>query len=157
VYPGSFDPITRGHVELVERAARCFGRVIVAVGQHPTKAGYFSVAERLALVEQSIAHVRNAEAEAFGGLAVEFCRARGARVIIRGLRAVGDFELEFQMGMANRDLAPEIETVFLLPAFDQQFVSSSLIREIAQHGGDFARYVPEPVARAMDARRREGR
>jgi pantetheine-phosphate adenylyltransferase len=152
VYPGSFDPITRGHLEVVERSARLFDRVIVAVGQHPTKKGYFSVSERVELIEQSIEHVSNASAAAFEGLVVEFCRARGARAIVRGLRAVGDFEPEFQMGMANRGLAPEIETVFLLPHPEQQFISSSLIREIAGYGGEFERYVPEPVARAMHAR-----
>lgn len=152
VYPGSFDPITRGHLEVVERSAKLFDRVIVAVGQHPTKKGYFSVAERVDLIEQSIEHLDNASAAAFEGLVVEFCRTHGARAIVRGLRAVGDFEPEFQMGMANRGLAPEIETVFLLPHPEQQFISSSLIREIAGHGGEFERYVPEPVARAMHAR-----
>lgn len=152
VYPGSFDPITKGHVSILERSARLFGRVIVAVGQHPTKPGYFTVEERVALIEESIAHVPNASAAAFHGLVVEFCRNRGARAIVRGLRAIGDFEAEFQMGLANRDLAPEVETVFLLPHPEQTFISSSLIREIAGHGGDFERYVPDPVAGAMRAR-----
>ena len=152
VYPGSFDPMTCGHLEIVERSARIFERVIVAVGRHPTKPGYFSVAERVELVGRCIAHIRNAEATSFDGLVVDFCRSRGARVLIRGLRATSDFEPEFQMGLANRDLAPEIETVFLIPRPEQQFVSSSLVREIAGHGGRFEPYVPQPVIEAMRAK-----
>jgi pantetheine-phosphate adenylyltransferase len=152
VYPGSFDPITGGHVEIVERALRLFDEVIVAVGKHPTKPGFFPVEERCALITASIAHLPRARADHFEGLVVAFCRARGATAILRGLRAHGDFEPEFQMALANRDLAPELETVFLIPSPAQQFVSSSLIREIAHHGGDFARYVPAPVAEAMHRR-----
>ncbi|MBK8261513.1 MAG: pantetheine-phosphate adenylyltransferase [Nannocystis sp.] len=152
VYPGSFDPITCGHVEIVERAAQIFDEVIVAVGRHPTKPGYFNVDERCALITTCIAHIPGARTAFFGGLVVEFCRAQGATVIVRGLRAIGDFEPEFQMGLANRDLAPEIETVFLIPRPEQMYVSSSLIREIASHGGDYQRYVPQPVADAMAAR-----
>jgi pantetheine-phosphate adenylyltransferase len=149
VYPGSFDPITGGHVEIVERACRLFERVIVAVGKHPTKPGFFSVDERVALISASLAHLPRARADRFEGLMVNFCRAQGAGVIVRGLRAHGDFEPEFQMALANHDLAPDIETVFLIPQPDQQFVSSSLIREIAVHGGNFERYVPAPVAEAV--------
>jgi pantetheine-phosphate adenylyltransferase len=136
----------------VERAANVFDRVIVAIGRHPTKAGYFTVTERCALIAESIKHVKNASADHYDGLMIDFCRVQGARVIVRGLRAVADFESEFQMGMANKDLAPEIETVFMIPSADLQYVSSSLIREIASHGGDFARYVPAPVAKAMQKR-----
>lgn len=149
VYPGSFDPITLGHVEIVERGLRLFDRVIVAIGKHPTKPGYFPIDERIALITESIAHLPGARAERFEGLVVEFCRASGAGVILRGLRAHGDFEPEFQMALANRDLAPDIETVFLVPRPEQQFVSSSLIREIAAHRGRFERYVPAPVAAAV--------
>lgn len=152
VYPGSFDPITLGHVEIVERAARVFDAVIVAVGRHPTKPGYFPVDERIALIAASVAHVAAARAAHFTGLVVDFCRREGAAAIVRGLRATSDFESEFQMGLANRDLAPDVETVFLIPRPEQMYVSSSLIREIAAHGGDFARYVPAPVAAAMRAR-----
>jgi pantetheine-phosphate adenylyltransferase len=153
VYPGSFDPMTCGHLEIVERSARIFEHVIVAVGRHPSKPGHFSVAERVELVSRCISHLRNAEATFFEGLVVDFCRSRGARVLIRGLRATSDFEPEFQMGLANRDLAPEIETVFLIPRPEQQFVSSSLVREIAGHGGRFEPYVPAPIAAAMHAKR----
>ncbi len=157
VYPGSFDPITRGHVEIVERALRIFERVIVAVGRHPSKPGFFAVEERCELITASIAHLPRAHAQHFEGLVIDFCRASNASVILRGLRAHGDFEPEFQMALANRDLAPTIETVFMIPQPAQQFVSSSLIREIAHHGGDFERYVPGPVAEAMHRRALRGK
>ncbi|MCA9637178.1 MAG: pantetheine-phosphate adenylyltransferase [Myxococcales bacterium] len=152
VYPGSFDPITRGHLEIVERATHLFDEVIVAVGRHPTKRGFFSVEERCALIDAAVSHLPRVRTAFFGGLVVEFCRAQGARAIVRGLRAIGDFEPEFQMGLANRDLAPESETIFLIPRPEQMYVSSSLIREIASHGGDYERYVPPQVAEAMRAR-----
>ncbi|MCA9692592.1 MAG: pantetheine-phosphate adenylyltransferase [Myxococcales bacterium] len=149
VYPGSFDPITLGHVEIVERALGLFDRVIVAVGKHPTKKGFFSIQERCELITASIAHLPRAEAAHFDGLMVNFCLQRGARAILRGLRPMGDFEPEYQMALANRDIAPGIETVFMIPQPSQQFVSSSLIREIAHHGGEIQRYVPGPVYEAM--------
>ncbi|MEM6996903.1 MAG: pantetheine-phosphate adenylyltransferase [Myxococcota bacterium] len=152
VYPGSFDPITMGHIDILERAVGLFDEIVVAIGQHPSKAGYFSAEERAQLVTRSTEHLPSVRVEAFSGLVVELCRTLGARVIVRGLRAVGDFEPEFQMGLANRELAPEIETVFLIPQADRMYVSSSLVREIAGHGGDFSRYVTEPVAKAMLAR-----
>lgn len=152
VYPGSFDPITLGHVEIVERSARLFAKVLVAVGQHPHKRGFFTTEERVDLISKSIETIPNAEACAYEGLTLDFCRARGATVIIRGLRAVADFDGEFQMGLANRDLAPEIETVFLIPRPSLQFISSSLIREIAMYGGNFSRYVTKPVEEALRAR-----
>jgi pantetheine-phosphate adenylyltransferase len=152
VYPGSFDPITNGHVHIVERAVRMFDRVVVAVGRHPTKPGFFSVEEREALIARSLAHVERARAASFTGLVVDFCRSQGARVIVRGLRAVGDFEPELQMGLANRTLAPEIETVFLIPGAEHMFISSSLVREIAGHRGHFQPYVPPVVAEALARR-----
>lgn len=156
VYPGSFDPITLGHADIVERAARLFDRVIVAIGRHPTKRGFFETDERRELAERSLTHVPNVTVATFSGLVVDFCRAQGARVVVRGLRATGDFEPEFQMGLANRDLAPEIETVFLIPPASHMYVSSSLVREIAGHGGDFERYVSEVVAEAVRLRARIG-
>lgn len=152
VYPGSFDPITVGHLDILERAVGLFDEVIVAIGQHPSKRGYFSVDERIELVTESTKEIGGVRVESFTGLVVEFCRSKGAQAIVRGLRAVGDFESEFQMAMANRDLAPGIETVFLVPHPDRMFVSSSLIREIAGHGGDFERYVSPAVGKAMRAR-----
>ncbi len=156
VYPGSFDPITLGHVDIVERASRLFDRVIVAIGHHPSKRGFFPVEQREALARQSIAHVPGVQVGHFDGLVVDFCRREGARVLVRGLRATGDFEPEFQMGLANRDLAPEIETVFLIPPASHMYVSSSLVREIALHGGDFERYVAPVVAAAVRERARGG-
>jgi pantetheine-phosphate adenylyltransferase len=152
VYPGSFDPITLGHIEIVERAAGLFDEVVVAVGHHPTKPGFFSFEERVALIERSCAHIENARAAHFTGLMIDFCAQIHARVIVRGLRAAGDFEPEFQMALANRELDPKVETVFLIPEPEKQFISSSLIREIASHGGPFQRFVPEPVAEAMERR-----
>jgi pantetheine-phosphate adenylyltransferase len=152
VYPGSFDPITLGHLEIVERAASLFDEVVVAVGHHPTKPGFFKFEDRVRLIERSISHIRNARAAHYSGLMIEFCREVGARVIVRGLRAAGDFEPEFQMALANRELQPGVETVFLIPEPTKQFISSSLIREIASHGGSFQPFVPEPVAQAMCAR-----
>lgn len=152
VYPGSFDPITMGHLDILERAAGLFDRVVVAVGQHPTKQGYFPADLRCALAEKSTAHISNVSVQGFSGLVVDFCREQGATVIVRGLRATGDFESEFQMALANRELAPEIETVFLVPRPDRMFVSSSLVREIAGHGGNFEPYVTRAVAEAVRKR-----
>ncbi len=152
VYPGSFDPITLGHLDILERASRLFDRVIVAIGKHPTKRGWFDVAQRQQIAAESAEHLPNVEVAVFHGLVVDFCRANGATIIVRGLRATGDFEPEFQMGLANRDLAPQIETVFLIPGADRMYVSSSLVREIAGHGGNFEQYVTGPVARAIRGR-----
>ncbi len=152
VYPGSFDPVTNGHVDIVERSARIFDRVIVAVGQHPSKRGFFPADERVQLLADSLVHLDNVECTSFRGLVVRFCREQGASVIVRGIRAISDFEAEFQMGQANRQLAPGVETVFLFPEPNEQFISSSLIKEIASHGGAFEQYVPDPVASAMKAR-----
>ncbi len=157
VYPGSFDPITNGHLDILERAARLFDRVIVAVGEHPVKRGFFSTRERVALIEQSTRHLANVEAAYFEGLVVDFCDAVGASVIVRGLRAIGDFESEFRMALANRDLRPAIETMFLVPDPALMYVSSSLVREIAGHGGAFGRFVPAPVEAAIRARLSAGR
>ena len=149
VYPGSFDPMTLGHLDILERAAGLFDRVVVAVGQHPSKRGYFPPDVRRVLAEKSTAHLPNVSVEGFSGLVVDFCREQGATVIVRGLRATGDFESEFQMALANRELAPRVETVFLVPRPDRMFVSSSLVREIASHGGNFERYVTPDVAKAV--------
>ena len=152
VYPGSFDPITNGHLEIVTRAASLFDEVVVAVGRHPVKPGFFTHDKRVEMIEECIAHIPNARAAHYTGLMIEFCRSIGARVIVRGLRAAGDFEPEFQMALANRELEPKVETVFLIPEPTKQFISSSLVREIASHGGNFQGFVPEPVAIAMSAR-----
>ena len=161
VYPGSFDPITNGHVEIVERALHLFDRVIVAIGRHASKPGYFPIEERMELISASLMHLTHAPHQRpgrvvvaqFEGLVIRYAAAQGARAIVRGLRGHGDVEPEFQMALANRDMVPTIETVFLVPRPAQQYVSSSLIREIAHHGGEFERYVPAAVAEAMHRRR----
>jgi len=152
VYPGSFDPVTLGHLEIIERAARLFDEVVVAIGHHPTKPGFFTFEQRVALIDEATAHIPNVRSAHFTGLMIDFCRQVNARVIVRGLRAAGDFEPEFQMALANRALEPAVETVFLIPEPEKQFISSSLIREIASHGGPFQRFVPQSVARAIEAR-----
>ncbi len=157
VYPGSFDPITNGHLDILERAARLFDRVVVAVGEHPVKRGFFSTRERVELIEAATEHLPAVEAAYFEGLVVDFCRRIGACAIVRGLRAMGDFEPEFRMALANRDLAPNLETLFLVPDPALMYVSSSLVREIAGHGGDFGRFVPAAVERAIRARLAAGR
>jgi len=149
VYAGSFDPVTYGHTAIIERAARLYDRVTVAIGVNPKKQGLFSIEERLKLLEESLAHLSNVEVASFDGLLIEYCRRIEAGVVVRGLRLLTDFEYEFQLGLANRDLAPAIETVFMLTESEHVYISSSLVKEIAQNGGDFGRYVPPPVARVL--------
>ena len=144
-------------MDIVERAAGLFDEVILAVGKHPTKRGYFAFDRRVELIEASVGHLKNVRATHFDGLIVNFVKSVGARAIVRGLRAVADFEAEFQMGLMNRDLEPSIETVFLIPSPELQFVSSSLVREIAAHGSDVSKYVPPAVAEAMRLRSQEAR
>lgn len=150
IYPGSFDPITLGHVDLARRAARLFDRVIVAVYARSEKPGsLFSVNERVELATQALADVKNVTVESFSGLAVEYARACGANTIVRGLRAVSDFEYEFKLAHMNAHLAPEIEVVCLMTSSRHSFISSSLIREVAALNGDLAGLVPEGVLSAL--------
>jgi pantetheine-phosphate adenylyltransferase len=149
VYAGSFDPITLGHLDLVERASALFSDVIVAIGRHPTRNPLFSVNERIAMLEKVCAPYSNVRVEAFEGLLIEFCKSVGARVIVRGLRAATDFEYELQIAHANADLRPEIDTIFLPTRTKHGFVSASLVREIASHGGDVSRYAPPVVCDAL--------
>ena len=127
MYPGSFDPMTLGHMDILERASKLFDRVIVGIGKHPTKRGWFDPQERRDLIAQSIQHLPTVDVEVFSHLVIDFCKEVGAKFIVRGLRAHGDFESEFQMALANRDLEPSIETVFMLPRPNQMVVSSSLV------------------------------
>ncbi|MFZ5757088.1 MAG: pantetheine-phosphate adenylyltransferase [Pseudomonadota bacterium] len=153
VYPGTFDPITNGHRDLVERAARMFDHVIVAVADSQKKNPLFTLDERVALAREALGHLTNIEVIGFNKLLAYFVRDQKANVLLRGLRAVSDFEYEFQLANMNRALAPEIETVFLTPAEHLSFISSSLVREIALLGGDVHQFVPGNVVEAL---RRKG-
>ncbi len=148
VYPGSFDPITKGHEDLIHRSLQFVDQLIVAVAVNVAKQPLFSLDERVALIKQAIPDNRLG-VQSFEGLLAEFAKKVGASVIIRGLRAVSDFEYEFQMALMNRNLAPKIETVFLVPAFDLTFVSSSLVREVARFGGDVSPLVDPTVQQAL--------
>ena len=152
VYPGSFDPITHGHTDLVERAAKRFGHVIVAIHRSTPKQPAFSWEERLELARIVLASYENVTVEGFEGLLVDFVRSRKAGVILRGLRAVSDFEYEFQLASMNRHLAPEIETLFMTPDEHYAYVSSSLVREIAALGGDVSGFVHKNVVAALKRR-----
>ncbi len=148
VYPGSFDPVTKGHEDLIRRSLEFVDQLIVAVAVNAAKQPLFSLDERVALLKQAVPDKR-VDVQSFEGLLAEFSKEVGARVIIRGLRAISDFEYEFQMALMNRNLAPEIETVFLVPAFDLTFVSSSLVREVARFGGDVSQLVHPAVQQAL--------
>lgn len=152
VYPGSFDPPTRGHTDLVGRCLALADRVIVAVAKNSTKQPLFSLEERLAMLRAAIGDNPRISFASFDGLLVEFARREGATLIVRGLRAVSDFEYEFQMAMMNRHLLPGLETVFLVPPEDATYLSSSLVREIARYGGDVSEFVHPAVADALARR-----
>jgi pantetheine-phosphate adenylyltransferase len=153
IYPGTFDPITKGHVDLVERAVKMFGRVVVAVAENQNKAPLFSLDERVDLARASLKGMDTVEVLGFDTLLVEFARATESQVILRGLRAVSDFEFEFQLAGMNRHLGPEIETVFMTPSERYAFISSSLIREISRLGGDVSEFVPDAVQVALSQKR----
>jgi pantetheine-phosphate adenylyltransferase len=149
VYAGSFDPVTFGHLDLIERAHAMFAHLIIAIGVHPTKRPLFSFDERVELLRRECAKMARVRIESFDGLLIQYCARVGARVIVRGLRAATDFEYELQIAHANADLAPEIDTVFLPTRTNYGFVSASLVREIASHGGDVSKYAPAPVCEAL--------
>ncbi len=151
VYPGTFDPITNGHVDLIKRGARLFSRLIVAVAESPAKGPAFSLEQRLEFARLATAEFGNVEVMGFNILLARFMREVGAGVLLRGLRAVSDFEYEFQLASMNRRLNPEVETLFLTPAEQYSFISSSLVREVARLGGDVSDFVPLAVERAMQA------
>jgi pantetheine-phosphate adenylyltransferase len=149
VYPGSFDPFTLGHLDILQRAAGIFDKVIVAVLENPNKTPLFSVEERIAMIHESVDEDGNIEVDSFSGLTVEYARKVGAGSLVRGMRATSDFESEFQMALFNRRLAPEITTVFLMTSFANVFLSSSLIKEVARHGGNVDFAVPPSVAKRL--------
>jgi pantetheine-phosphate adenylyltransferase len=148
VYPGSFDPVTRGHEDLIRRSLAFVDRVVVAVAVNVAKQPLFTLEERVALLRETI-RLPEVEVRAFDGLLVAFARSVGASVIVRGLRAVSDFEYEFQMALMNRTLDPTLETVFLVPAFDLTYLSSSLVREVSRFGGDVSQLVQPVVQQAL--------
>jgi pantetheine-phosphate adenylyltransferase len=149
VYPGTFDPLTRGHEDLVRRAATLFDTVVLAVAEAKAKRPYFSVEERIAMAREVLADVKNVEVVGFSGLLTEFVRKQRARVVLRGLRAVSDFEYEFQLAGMNRNLYPEMETIFLTPSEQHMFISATLVREIATLGGDVSEFVHPSVAKRL--------
>jgi pantetheine-phosphate adenylyltransferase len=154
LYPGTFDPITNGHHDLVRRASKMFSRVVIAVAANPNKAPMFSLDERVALAREVVTGLDNVEVVGYSGLTVEFARKHGLNVIIRGLRAVSDFEFEFQLANMSRHLAPDLETVFLTPQEQFTFISSTLVREIAVLGGNVSEFVHPVVATALARHRR---
>jgi pantetheine-phosphate adenylyltransferase len=154
IYPGSFDPVTRGHEDLIRRSLTFVDQVVVAVAVNVAKQPLFTLEERVALIRETV-RFPGVDVQSFDGLLVDFARRVDASIIVRGLRAVSDFEYEFQMALMNRNLAPELETVFLVPAFDLTYLSSSLVREVARFGGDVSPLVHPVVQRAL--KRKYGR
>ncbi|MBK1879821.1 pantetheine-phosphate adenylyltransferase [Pelagicoccus mobilis] len=152
IYPGTFDPITHGHLDILERACRMFDKVIVAVAENAGKNPFFSQQERLALVESNLANTPNASATSFNGLLVDFAKQQGAIAIIRGLRAVSDFEYEFQMALMNRHLEHDIETILLMTGEGNNYTSSSLVKQVARYGADISKFVPKNVNEALKAK-----
>ncbi|MBU0679580.1 MAG: pantetheine-phosphate adenylyltransferase [Verrucomicrobia bacterium] len=149
IYAGTFDPITLGHLDVMERASLIFGKLILAVAESVRKKPLFTLEERVGLAEEASAPFENIEVDSFNGLLVEYARAKKAHVLIRGLRAFSDFEFEFQMALTNRKLAPEIETMFLMPKEEYSYVSSNTVKEIAALGGSFGQFVPLCVGKAL--------
>lgn len=152
IYPGSFDPLTNGHLDVIARACRLFDEVIVAVATNESKQALFTLEERVALLGTSTARMGNVQLTRFDGLLVEFARRHDASAIIRGLRAVSDFEYEFQMALMNRKLEPSVETIFLMPREEYTYLSSRLVKEIARLGGDVRSFVPPSIAEALQSK-----
>lgn len=145
IYPGSFDPITKGHLDVLKTGSEIFDKVIIAVSRNRQKEGFLTVEERVALIKSSISDLSNVEVDSFEGLTVEYAKQKGAKVLLRGLRAVSDFEYEMQLSQTNSALSEEIKTVFLITKPKYNFISSSTVKDIALLGGDISKFVPEPV------------
>ncbi len=152
IYPGSFDPITYGHLDILKNAAGIFDKVIIAVAHNGAKSGFLSIEERVELIKQSIEDIENAEVDSFDGLTIEYAKKRGANVLIRGLRAVSDFEFEMQLSQTNSALCDDIKTVFLTTKPKYNFISSSTIKEIYTNGGDISKFVPKAVDEYLSKR-----
>src|SRR6266436_6667547 len=152
IYPGSFDPITNGHLDVLQRATKLFDRVIVAVAKSESKQPLFTLEERAEMVARAVGHLPSVEVDSFDGLLVEYVASRSAQAVVRGLRAVSDFEFEFQLALMNRKLNERIETIFMMPKDTYTFLSSRIVKEIARLGGDVSAFVPRPVQEALAAR-----
>jgi pantetheine-phosphate adenylyltransferase len=157
VYPGSFDPITNGHLDVIQRAARLFDRVIVAVAINESKTPMFSMAQRKDLTARSVEHLPNVEVDTFTGLLVDYVSLKKGEAVIRGLRAVSDFEFEFQLALMNRKLNEKVETIFMMPKETYTFISSRMIKEVARLGGDISSFVPAHVEQALHKKVGNGR
>ena len=157
IYPGTFDPLTRGHEELVRRASTLFGTLVLGIAESTPKRTFFSLAERIAMAREVLGDVRNLEVTGFSGLLIDFVRTQNARVVLRGLRAVSDFEYEFQLAGMNRHLYPEMETIFLTPSEQHMFISATLVREIASLGGDVSKFVHPHVETRLKQKVSAGR
>jgi pantetheine-phosphate adenylyltransferase len=149
IYPGSFDPVTNGHVDIIERAAKLADKLVVAVIRNPEKKPGFSLEQRVGMLADSLKKYKNVVVESFDGLLVDFARRNKANIIVRGLRAVSDFDYEFQMALTNRKMAPEIETLFFMTDYKYSYLSSSFVKQIARLGGDVSELVPGPVAKKL--------
>lgn len=152
IYPGTFDPLTNGHADLVLRAARMFDHIIVGVAANPSKQPLFSLAERVALAEQAFPDCDNISVIGFSGLLAHFAKEQAAQVLIRGVRAVADFEYEFQLASMNRQLNPALDSIFMTPSEKNAFISSTLVKEVCRHGGDVSSFVPSHVEQALRAK-----
>ncbi|MDP5142839.1 pantetheine-phosphate adenylyltransferase [Rheinheimera baltica] len=152
IYPGTFDPLTNGHADLVQRAARMFDTVIVGVAANPSKQPLFSLQERVALAQQAFAGITNVSVIGFSGLLAKFAEDQGAAILIRGVRAVADFEYEFQLASMNRQLNPALDSIFMTPSEKNTFISSTLVKEVCRHGGNISSFVPEHVELALRAK-----
>lgn len=155
VYPGSFDPVTLGHGDIIERTAKMFDKVIIGVLNNNVKTPLFSVKERVNMLKEVTAHLPNVEVQSFEGLLVDFLRRNDAQVIVRGLRAVTDFEYELQMAQTNRVLAPDVDTVFLTTSLEYAYVSSTIMKEVARFGGDLSKFAPPEIIQALCAKMQE--
>ncbi len=145
IYPGSFDPITKGHLDVLQRACAVFDKVIIAVSTNSSKQPFLNIDDRIELIKESIKEVKNAQVDHFSGLTVEYAQKKGANALIRGLRAVSDFEYEMQMAQMNKTLYSDLETIFLTPKPKYNFLSSSVVKEVSRLGGDISKFVPKPV------------
>ena len=150
IYPGTFDPVTNGHTDLIARASRLFNEVVVGVASSPSKKPRFDLAQRVKMIEEVTKHLPNVSVVGFTGLLVDFAKGHQANVLIRGLRAVSDFEYEFQLANMNRRLSPDLESVFLTPAEENSFISSTLVKEVALHKGDVSQFVHPVVKEALE-------